>query len=144
MRRPCKSLSLHWCILCKGSGESIESLSLHWCILCKGSGESVDHIFLQCPITLGLWHKLFMVANMDWVPPKSIGNMMVISFRGLRNSIRGKTLWHIAYLTVLWIVWKEQNARIFADKYRIEGMLWDLLHFYSSFWAYCIVAYRGI
>ena len=69
---------------------------------------------------------------------------MVISFRGLRNSIRGKTLWHIACLTVLWIVWQERNARIFEDKYQREGMSWDLLHFYSSFWASLTVAFRGI
>ena len=33
-----------------------KSLSPHWCILCKESGESIDHLFLHCPITLGLWH----------------------------------------------------------------------------------------
>ena len=28
---------------------------------------------------------------MDWVLPKSIGDMMIISFRGSRTSIKGKT-----------------------------------------------------
>ena len=27
---------------------------------------------------------------------------------------------------------------------RIEGMPWDLFHFYSSFWAFCIAAFRGV
>ncbi|RVW98681.1 Persulfide dioxygenase ETHE1-like, mitochondrial [Vitis vinifera] len=39
---------------------------------------------------------------------------------------------------------QERNARIFEDKYQREGMLWDLLHFYSSFWASLTVAFRGI
>ena len=69
---------------------------------------------------------------------------MIISFRGLRNSIRGKTLWHIACIIVLWVVWQERNVRIFEEKYRMEGMLWDLIHFYSSFWASCTIAFRGI
>ena len=42
------------------------------------------------------------------------------------------------------IVWQERNVRIFEDKGRLKGMLWDLLHFYSSLWASCIVAFRGV
>ena len=35
---------------------------------------------------------------MDWVSPMSIEDMMIISFRGLGSSIKGKTLWQIASL----------------------------------------------
>ena len=49
--------------------------------------------------------------------------MMIIPFRCLGNSIRGKTLWYIACIIVLWVVWQERNVRIFEKKYRIEGML---------------------
>ena len=31
-----------------------ESLYPQWCILCKGNGESIDHLFLHCPVTIGL------------------------------------------------------------------------------------------
>ena len=82
-----------------------QSLTPHWCILCKGNGELIDHLFLHCPLTLGLWHKLFGLVRMDWIPPRNIGDMMIISFKGLRNSIRGKSLWQIAWLTLLWIMW---------------------------------------
>ena len=51
---------------------------------------------------------------------------------GLGSSIRCKTLWRIACLTLLWIVWQERNGRIFKDKWRTLEMLWDLLYFYSS------------
>ena len=91
-----------------------KSLCPQWCMLCKGNGESIYHLFLHCPLTIGLWHKLFNLAGLDWVPPRSIEDMMIITFRGLGNSIRGKkTLWQIACLTLLWIVWQERNARIF-------------------------------
>ena len=39
--------------------------------------------------------------------------MIVISFMCFGNYIRGKTLWKIASLTLMWIVWRERNARIF-------------------------------
>ena len=116
-----------------------KSLSLHWCILCKGNGELIDHLFLHCPLTSGLWQKLFSLARMDWILLRSIGDMRIICFRGFGNSIRGKTFWQIACLTLSWIVWQERNVRIFEEKWRLEVMLWDLLHFYSSLWAFCIV-----
>ena len=63
--------------------------------------------------------------------------MMILTFRGLGNSIRGKTLWQIACITLLWIVWQERNTQIFEDKERSKGMLWDLLHFSVSLLYYC-------
>lgn len=37
--------------------------------------------------------------------------------------MRGKTLWHIACIIVLWVVWQERNVKIFEEKCRMEGML---------------------
>ena len=70
--------------------------------------------------------------------------MLVIVLKGLGNSLRGKTLWQIACLTLVWMVWQERNNRIFEDKGRTEEMLWDLILFYSSLWASCTVAFRGV
>ena len=80
---------------------------------------------------------------MDWVPPRSICDMMTISFRGLGSSIRGCSLWQIACVIVSWIVWQERNARIFA-KWRAVKMLWDLLNFYTSLWASCNITFRFV
>ncbi|RVX15460.1 hypothetical protein CK203_009316 [Vitis vinifera] len=79
-----------------------------------------------------------------WVPPRSLEDMLVISFKGLGNSLRGKTLWQIACLTLIWMVWQERNNRIFEDKGRTEEMVWDLIQFYSSLWASCTEAFRGV
>ena len=67
--------------------------------------------------------------------------MMLITFRGLRSFSRG---WQIDCLTILWIIWQERNIRIFEDRWRMEEMLWNLLHFYSSLWASCTIAFRGV
>ncbi|RVW46854.1 Transposon TX1 uncharacterized 149 kDa protein [Vitis vinifera] len=121
-----------------------KSLCPQWCILCKGNGESIDHLFLHCPVTIGLWNKLFKLAGLDWVPPRSFEDMLVIAFKGLGNSLRGKTLWQVACLTLVWIVWQERNNRIFEDKGRSEETLWDLILFYSTLWASCSAAFRGV
>ncbi|RVW90769.1 putative ribonuclease H protein [Vitis vinifera] len=121
-----------------------KALCPQWCILCKRNGESIDHLFLHCPVTIGLWHRLFNLVGVIWVPPRSIEDMLVISFRGLGNSVRGKILWQIACLTLIWMVWQERNNRIFEDKGRTEEVVWDLIWFYSSLWASCTEAFRGV
>ncbi|RVW36463.1 Plant intracellular Ras-group-related LRR protein 6 [Vitis vinifera] len=53
--------------------------------------------------------------------------MMSISYRGLGNTSRGKVLWKLACLALMWVVWRERNARIFEDKARSsEGMMTTL------------------
>ena len=79
----------------------------------------IDYLLLNCPITLGLRHKLFSLGRMDWVLSRSICDMMAISFKGLGSSVRGKTLWQIVCLTLPWIMWQERNVRIFEGK--VEG-----------------------
>ena len=78
-----------------------KSLSPWWCILCKGDGESVDHLFLHCSFTIGLWQKLFNLTYMMWVPTRSIEEMLIIVFQGLGNSIIDKSLWKIACLSLV-------------------------------------------
>ncbi|RVW57133.1 hypothetical protein CK203_091671 [Vitis vinifera] len=128
----------------KALSKTYKSLCPQWCILCKGNGESIDHLFLHCPVTIGLWHKLFNLAGLAWVPPRSIEDMLVIAFKGLGNFLRGKTLWQIACLILLWMVWQERNNRIFEDKGRTEEMLEDLIMFFSFLWASCTATFRGV
>ena len=113
-----------------------KALSPDWCILCRSS-EMIDNFFLHCLITLGLWHRIFSQAGMEWVSPNNICNMMVISFKCFGNSLRGRALWRIASLSLLWIVWKERNAWIFENTWRMSNSLWGSFHFFVPFWAYC-------
>ena len=120
-KAPLKVLAFAWLVVHKKVNTNdmlqlrrpYKSLSPYWCILCMRSGELIDHLFLHCPLTLRIWHKFFSLAKINWVSPRSIGDMMTISFGGLGSSVKGKTPWQIAYLTILWIVWQDINARIF-------------------------------
>ena len=70
--------------------------------------------------------------------------MFTIAFKGFGSCTRGKTLWQIACLSLIRFVWQERNARIFEDKERTEGDVWDLFHFFSSLWASCEPVFRGV
>ncbi|RVW46776.1 putative ribonuclease H protein [Vitis vinifera] len=121
-----------------------KAISPNICKLCMEQGESADHLFLHCSVTLGLWHRLFQLAKMDWVPPKSISDMMFINYKGFGKSKRGVILWQNASIALIWVVWRERNARIFEDKTRNAGNLWDSIHFLASLWAFCSAGFKGI
>ncbi|RVW78784.1 hypothetical protein CK203_050945 [Vitis vinifera] len=63
--------------------------SFVWLVAHKKHGESVDHLFLHCSLTIGMWYRLFQLAKMDWIPPRSIFDMMSIKFNGFDSSKRG-------------------------------------------------------
>ena len=81
-------------------------------------GESAYHLFIHCSLMMGLWHRLFQLAKMDWVPPRSISDMMSINYKGFGLSKKGIVLWQTACTTLIWVVWRERNFRIFEDKAR--------------------------
>ena len=62
---------------------------------------------------MGLWHRLFQIAKMVWVLPRSISDMITINYKGIGKSKRGIVLWQTACIALIWVVWRERNARIF-------------------------------
>ena len=121
-----------------------KALSPNICKLCMKHGETVDHLFLHCSLTKGLWHRLFQLAKMDWVSPRSISDMFFTNFNGFGSSKRGVVLWQDACIALMWVVWRERNARIFEDKARNSGCLWDSICFLASLWAFCSKVFKGI
>ena len=92
-----------------------KALSPDICKLCMRHGESTDHLFLHCSLTMELWHRLFQLAKMDWVPLRSISDMLSINYNGFGLSKREIVLWQAACIAIIWVVWRERNARIFED-----------------------------
>ena len=48
---------------------------------------------------------LFELAKMDWVPPRSISDMMSIDYKGFGISKRGIVLWQNVCIALIWVVW---------------------------------------
>ncbi|RVW30887.1 hypothetical protein CK203_102789 [Vitis vinifera] len=84
------------------------------------------------------------LTKTDWVPPRSIFDMISTNFNGFGSSKRGIVLWQAACIALLWVVWQERNARIFEDKTRNSENLWDMIHFLASLWAFCSQVFKGI
>ncbi|RVX09419.1 hypothetical protein CK203_015227 [Vitis vinifera] len=92
---------------------------------------------------MGLWHRLFQLAKMDWVLSRSIFDMLSINYNGFGLSKRGIVLWQAVSIALIWVVWRERNVRIFEDKARNLEYLWDSIYFLASLWAFCSKVFKG-
>ena len=70
--------------------------------------------------------------------------MLSITFSGFGLSRRGIVLWQAACIALIWVVWRERNARIFEDKARNPESLWDSIFFLAFLWAFCSKVFKGI
>jgi hypothetical protein len=97
--------------------------------MCKWSNESIDHLFLHCDVARDLWSAIFSLFGVTWVMPETVLDMLVC-WRGQMGNRYVLPVWRIAPLCVMWIVWRERNARCFEDseKSKIE-LLNFMLHF---------------
>ncbi|RVW78899.1 AT-rich interactive domain-containing protein 3 [Vitis vinifera] len=69
--------------------------SFAWLVAHK-KGETVDHLFLHCSLTMGLWHRLFQLTKIDWVPPRSICDMLSTNFKVAKHKVEKAKLDHCA------------------------------------------------
>ena len=104
---------------------------------------SRSHLF-TLPIEFGVMTQTIRLSSYGLVHPKSICDMMSISYRGLGNTNRGKVLWKLACLDLMWAVCWERNAKIFENKARSSKGLWDMIFFIASFWASCSTTFKGV
>ena len=113
-------------------------------VSCVWSMENQQLIFSY----LVLWRwgcdRLFQLAKMDWVPLWNISDMMFINYKGFGISKRGIVLWQTACIALIWVMWRERNAKIFEDKVRNSENLWDSIHFLASLWVFCSMVFKGI
>ena len=77
---------------CYNQEDLINPLSLNDHFMLKGWRLSTIFFFLHFLVTLGLWKRLFKLVSLDWVPPRSICDIMTISYEILGSSIRGEAL----------------------------------------------------
>ena len=89
-------------------------------------------------------HKLFRLANLDWVPPRSICDMVIIHIRDWEAPLETRFFGKTTCLALIWIVRWEKNVGIFKNKVRTLESLSDISHFYTSFWASYITAFKDI
>lgn len=88
---------------------------VNWCCMSKWSGESLDHLLLHCEVSKDLWSAIFILFGVQWVKPETVIELLDY-WRGQVGSRLVLAVWRIASLCLMWIIWREWNARCFEDR----------------------------
>jgi hypothetical protein len=87
---------------------------LDWCCMCKEAGESIDHLFLHCNIARELWNFVFTLLGLQWVMPRHVVELLAC-WSGCLCRVSPTALWGLIPHCLLWVIWRERNARSFED-----------------------------
>ena len=67
---------------------------------------------------------------MLWVVPESSSDLIAFC-HGIHVSKRGRVLWMVAVLAILWVLWLERNRRIFAGGGNSLDSVWERVRFWG-------------
>lgn len=82
-------------------------------------------VFYRCKVAKVLWDCLFWVKGEYWVSSSSFIMHMQVFYMAFGSQKHHNILWRCAFLSIFWLVWLEQNDRVFHKRVSsIEGM-WE-------------------
>ena len=89
-------------------------LSPGWRVLCTKNNESTDHLFLHCDFSLRMWSNILKEFGLKWVIPRSSTELLSLG-QGFSLTKKGNIVWKVSVTATLWVIWLEQNKRIFEE-----------------------------
>ena len=73
----------------------------------------MDHLLLHCKFARALWSEVFLMFGVQWVMPYTVASLLFAWRNWLENY--SSNVWNMVLACLMWLVWKERNARTFED-----------------------------
>ena len=87
---------------------------MDWCCMCKEAGESIDYLFHHCHTARELWALVFSMFGIWWVMPRHVVDLLAY-WNFCKRRSRSATAWGLIPNCLMWVIWRERNARSFGD-----------------------------
>ena len=84
----------------------------------------MDHLLLHCKFAHALWSEVFFMFGLQWVMPRTVVSLLFVweNYLGLHSS----SVWNMVLAYLMWLIWREQNARTFEDIEKFADFLKSL------------------
>lgn len=83
------------------------------CYLCRQHEDTSAHLFLNCPVSMHIWHWL----NTNTNHPLNLTDCTLLLIEATnRGSKLEKQLMTFSIVHIIWAIWIERNNRYFNDK----------------------------
>ena len=77
---------------------------VHWCIMCRCCGETVDHLLLYCEKAHHLWCFAFKIFGISWGPSRTVSDLLFSWWNWLGK--HSSYIWNLVPLCLMWCIWK--------------------------------------
>jgi hypothetical protein len=82
--------------------------------MCKKSRDFIDHLLLHYEVARDLWSLLFKLCSVVWVMHRRVRELVSCEgSKGLHNILE---VWSLAFLCLMWCIWREWNVRSFEHR----------------------------
>ena len=82
------------------------------CFMCLEDEETIDHLLLRCITAVKIWNTVICWFGCSWVFPKNVQDLFM-AWKSPLGPHKGKEMWKLSFLVVIWHIWKERNTRCF-------------------------------
>ncbi|KAE8709839.1 hypothetical protein F3Y22_tig00110328pilonHSYRG00636 [Hibiscus syriacus] len=94
------------------------------CGICGQTGETSDHLFRQYHIAMAIWSSLVKTEKLEDFYTRDIKSWMQINIASPGSYAREENDWDLRFGSILWLIWKNRNGRIFdPDYFKHESVL---------------------
>ena len=73
----------------------------------------MDHLLLHCKFARALWSEVLRLFGVQWVMPKNVVSLLSAWWNWLGS--RTSNVRNMVPVCLMWLIWKERNARTFEE-----------------------------
>ena len=103
------------------------------CPMCLEEEETVDHLLLSCKCAIKIWNSVISWFGCKWALPELLQQLFE-AWKPPIGSKKGKELWKLLFLSAIWHILKERNARCFGGTRTKEEILCDRIKYSVAQW----------
>ena len=111
--------------------------------LCLEDEESLDHLLLKCNFANRIWSVVLGWFRCSWVLPRSLSDLFE-AWIFQYMAPRGREMWKLSFLAVIWFIWKERNDRCFKRIASCVDSITCKIQLFVALWVSVIPSFQGI
>ena len=81
----------------------------------------MDHLLIHCKYAHTLWSEVLRLIGVHRVMPKNVVSVSILSAWWNWLGSHTSNVWNMVPACLMWLIWKERNARTFEETERLVG-----------------------
>ena len=106
---------------------------MNTCPMCLDNEESMGHLLFNYRFARMMWNELLDELGCSQVRPCYISELFHAWISPMQSP-KGKQMWKILFFAIIWLLWKEGNARCFEGLQSSIDSVMEKIKFIVAYW----------